>query len=103
LFASHARDFDGYDNTDLTQTDLGNESVESDPRNSSTAATHAQVIIDHDDLGSRPAQVDSPIHKAVLQALALPIVQDLAGRGLTDVDRGLTSKMGGCDLCCAHG
>ena len=103
IVAGHARDFGGYDDADVAQSHLGDESIESDASYASTAPTYSKVFIDHHYLRSRPAQLGGPLHQTILQALALLVVQDLAGRGLTNVDRGLASKMGGCDLRAAHG
>src|SRR5262245_36307885 len=86
----------------MAQPYLGNELIEADPRNATATATHSEVLVDHHYLRARPAQVDSSFCQAVLQALALLVVQNLAGRGLTNVDRGLARKVGGCDLHVAH-
>src|SRR6266545_3591565 len=103
VVAGHARDFGGHDDADVAQSHLSDESIESDASYASTATTYSKVFIDHHDLRSRPAQVGGPLYQAILQALALSVVQDLAGRGLTNVDRGLASEVGGRDLRAAHG
>src|SRR6266542_2452241 len=103
IVAGHARDFAGYDDADVAQSHLGDESIESDASYASTAPTYSKVFIDDHDLRWRPAQLGGPLHQAILQALALLVMQDLAGRGLTNVDRGLASKVGGRDVHAAHG
>src|SRR3954468_18862308 len=83
----------------LAEADLGDHALEAGTRDAAGSGA-AEVVIDHLDL--RPAELHEPLAHRVLQDLAFPVVLDLMGRGLADVEHCLARPMLRADLVSAH-
>ena len=58
----------------------------------------AQIAIDDDDPLHRPPQGDRPLAQGILPSRALGVLEDLANRGLTYVQIGVSFEMVGGDF-----
>ena len=79
------------------QGDLGEQPLEPRPAFDRLPAL-AQVVVDHLDLGPRPAQVDGPVGQGILAGGGFLMVEDLLRRRLPDVDDGGPVEMPGLEL-----
>src|SRR6478735_1054491 len=86
--------FDREYGSDASLADRREQALEARPVNSAARAT--EIIID--DLDNRPAELFGAIGEPILAPLALPVVHELIGRRLTDVDESGTREMVSCDL-----
>src|SRR5215472_1562739 len=69
----------------MPQGNLGNQPLETRPIDRAGPG-FAQIIVDHDDPGRRPAHRRRPVDQRVLQARRLAVVDDLLLRALPYVD-----------------
>ncbi len=86
--------FDREYGSDASFADRREQTLETRPVN--TAARATEIIID--DLDDRPAELFGAIGEAILASSALPVVHELIGRRLADVDEGGAREMVSGDL-----
>jgi hypothetical protein len=84
--ARKARDFARRHCADLAETHLGYHPLEPATRHQTGGRT-PEILVDDFDL--TPAHLHQPLLHRILQLLALQVVADLVGRGLTNVHNGL--------------
>ena len=75
------------DQPDVVEPDLGQEPLEAGAVGG-RAAAEAEVVVDHDDAIRPPAQGLGAGSELVLAVGRLPVLEDLLGSGLTDIDHG---------------
>src|SRR5262245_64401608 len=96
IIASQSRGIKTDDQAGSTEPDFGNQKLKPKALLARCAA-FAQVIINHLDAIARPAQTDGAFHEAILKVSAFTVAQNLAHRGLANIDVGLLSSMSrGC-------
>src|SRR4051812_2354215 len=81
----------------MVETDFRNEALKTCPV-LSVGSGLAQIIVDDKDPLFGSAKGPSAFCQTVLQAGRLPVLQNLLGRGLPDVDHRKTLKVGSADL-----
>src|SRR5258708_11278636 len=92
--AGEARRLDRDHGPDAALADRSQQALEAWTADATARAT--EIIIDH--LDADPTELARAIHKPILPALALLIVQELVGRRLADVDDGTAREMFSGDL-----
>ena len=92
--ARQARGLDGDHGADLAAADRRQQPLEA--RASDATGGHAEVIVDHHDLG--PAEHARPIGQGVLASTTLVVVAQLIGGGLPHVHVGAARKCSGLIL-----
>src|SRR5215213_8906075 len=73
------------DDPDVVEADLGQQALEAGPALDGLAAT-ALVVVDDEDAGWGPAQLDRTLPELVLKGGRLAVLDDLPRGGLADVD-----------------
>lgn len=69
----------------MVEADLGNQPLQAGPVHQAGRRL-PQVLIDHQDPGSRPAQIDGPLRESVLQPGRFRVVENLLRGRLTNID-----------------
>lgn len=85
-------DIVGEDDADLAERDPSDELLQPLATHGGAAGL-SQIGIDDLDVLGIPAALTGPLPEIVLEPLALEIVEDLVGAGLSDVDQGLAAPM----------
>ena len=98
--AGKARDLPGRDSSDLAEADFRHHPFEAGAGDA-TCRRAAEIVVDRLDLA--PAERDQPVAHGVLQRAALPVVQNLVGGGLADVEDRLPVQMMRPNLLRHHG
>jgi hypothetical protein len=97
VIASQARHLETQDDADFGQGDVGSQPGEAGALGDS-GARDAQVVVDDHDLVAVPAEIDCAMDQRVLPFGRLPVVLDLRGARLPDVDDGGAMRVGQFDL-----
>jgi len=92
-----ARNFQPHDDSRLAQSDLGNEPLKAFPFAGGLAAL-TLIVVDDNDAILRPAERYGPATQSVLALGALRVFQNLAQRGLTDIEIGGALEVFGADF-----
>ena len=85
------------DQPDVVETDLGEQPLEAEPALGRGPAL-ALILVDDEDAVRGPAEFDGPVDEGVLAVGGFPVLGDLLGGGLADVDDGQPVEMPGLDL-----
>jgi hypothetical protein len=88
--AGETRDLARCHGPNLAEADVGHHPLKAGPRHCAGGGAPKIVI---DDLDLRPPQGPQPILHGILQRAALTVVDDLVGRGLTDVEHRLAPEV----------
>ena len=83
--AGQTRHFHAQHQAHMVQADLGDQTLEASPLHDAGCGV-SQVLVDHQDPGRSPAQVDGPLRESVLQPGGLGMIEDLLRSRLTDID-----------------
>src|SRR5574341_213440 len=94
VVASHPRSVKTDDQANLAEADIRNQRLKAEAILSRSAAL-AEVIVDDPHPVPWPTQVDGAFKETILQVCALAVSDDLAHRGLADVDIGQLGAMRG--------
>ena len=85
------------DQADAVQREIGQEPLE--PRTAlGRLAALAEVVVDDHDLVATPAEFDGAIGEGLLAGGGFAMIEDLLGRGLSDVDDGGPGGVPGSEL-----
>ena len=85
------------DEPDVVETDLGQQPLKAQSPLGRGPAL-ALIVVDDEDAVGRPTEFDGPMDERVLAVGGFPVLGDLLGRGLADVDDGHPVEMPGLDL-----
>jgi transposase InsO family protein len=84
---------------DFAETHLRHHALEPGPLDAARRRS-SEVVVDHFNLG--PAELGQPFPHGVLQRAALPVVENLMGGGLTDVEQRFARQVMRLDLVSSH-
>jgi len=85
------------DQPDVVETDLGKQSLKAQSPLGGGPAL-ALILVDDENAVRRPTEFDGPIDERVLAVGGFPVLGNLLGGGLADVDDGQPVEMPGLDL-----
>ena len=85
------------DQPDVVQTDLREQPLEAEPVLGRGPAL-ALILVDDENAFGRPTEFDGPVDQSVLAVGGFPVLGDLLGGGLADVDNRQSVEMPGLDL-----
>src|ERR1700682_4550484 len=95
--AGQAAHLQSEDDADVVQADLGEQVLKAESALDRLAAP-SLIFIDDFHTALRPAQGGGAMYEGVLAIRRLAVIEHLLGRGLPDVDDGLTLQVPGSDL-----
>ncbi len=93
VVARETADLETEHDADVAERDLGGEVGKATPGDGPRSGK-PEVLVDHDDRGGRPTELDRPALQRVLAIGGLGVVLELALCRLTDIDERLAPEMG---------